>query len=164
MVHERHSLRLKSRASWLCSHQFVHGSISETIKAPHWAYCLCGRRILTYTPLIARFMRPTWGPSGAHRIQVGPMLAPWTLLSGTFCAKAGSELVWCKQQGRQWTHILICLMVPMMFLSKHNKVVICLVLFLPVYKIILFSLLRKFHLSRETAKLSCQFIQLSHNI
>ena len=23
--------------------------------------------------LIARFMRPTWGPSGAHRSQVGPM-------------------------------------------------------------------------------------------
>ena len=32
--------------------------------------------------LIARFMGPTWGPSGADRIQVGPMLAPWTLLSG----------------------------------------------------------------------------------
>ena len=32
--------------------------------------------------LIARFMAPTWGPSGANRAQVGPMLAPWTLLSG----------------------------------------------------------------------------------
>ena len=28
------------------------------------------------------FMGPTWGPSGADRTQVGPMLAPWTLLSG----------------------------------------------------------------------------------
>ena len=27
------------------------------------------------TPLIARFMGPTWGPSGADRTQVGPMLA-----------------------------------------------------------------------------------------
>ena len=27
-------------------------------------------------------MRPTWGPSGADRTQVGPILAPWTLLSG----------------------------------------------------------------------------------
>ena len=27
-------------------------------------------------------MGPTWGPSGADRTQVGPMLAPWTLLSG----------------------------------------------------------------------------------
>ena len=31
---------------------------------------------------IARFMGPTWGPSGSCRPQVGPMLAPWTLLSG----------------------------------------------------------------------------------
>ena len=27
---------------------------------------------------------PTWGPSGADRTQVSPMLAPWTLLSGTW--------------------------------------------------------------------------------
>ena len=33
---------------------------------------------------IARFMGPTWGPPGADRIQVGPMLAPWILLSGEF--------------------------------------------------------------------------------
>ena len=32
--------------------------------------------------LIARFMGPTWGSSGADRTQVGPMLAPWTLLFG----------------------------------------------------------------------------------
>ena len=32
--------------------------------------------------LRARFMGPTWGPSGADRTQVGPMLAPWNL-SGT---------------------------------------------------------------------------------
>ena len=35
---------------------------------------------------IARFMGPTWGPSGADRTQVGPMLAPWTLLSGYLCS------------------------------------------------------------------------------
>ena len=33
-------------------------------------------------PLIVRFVGPTWGPYGADRTQVGPMLAPWTLLSG----------------------------------------------------------------------------------
>ena len=32
--------------------------------------------------LIAMFMGPAWGPPGANRTQVGPMLAPWTLLSG----------------------------------------------------------------------------------
>ena len=34
------------------------------------------------TTLRARFMGPTWGPPGACRPQVGPMLAPWILLSG----------------------------------------------------------------------------------
>ena len=33
--------------------------------------------------LIARFMGPTWGPSGADRTQVDPRFAPWTLLSGS---------------------------------------------------------------------------------
>ena len=37
--------------------------------------------------LIARLMRPTRGPSGAERTQVGPMLAPWTLLSGNYFAR-----------------------------------------------------------------------------
>ena len=32
--------------------------------------------------LIARFMGPTWGPSGADKTHVGPLLASWTLLSG----------------------------------------------------------------------------------
>ena len=31
---------------------------------------------------IAKFMGPTWGPPGSCRPQMGPMLAPWTLLSG----------------------------------------------------------------------------------
>ena len=50
--------------------------------------CHFGGHCLDYYPgavsQIARFMGPTWGPSGADRIQVGPMLAPWTLLSGVF--------------------------------------------------------------------------------
>ena len=41
-----------------------------------WASCI--------SSLIARFMGPTWGPSGTDRTQVGPMLAPWILLSGIF--------------------------------------------------------------------------------
>ena len=32
--------------------------------------------------LIATFMGPTWGLPGADRTHVGPMLAPWILLSG----------------------------------------------------------------------------------
>ena len=31
---------------------------------------------------IAKCMGPTWGPPGSCRPQMGPMLVPWTLLSG----------------------------------------------------------------------------------
>ena len=41
--------------------------------------------------LTARFMGPTWGPSGADRIQVGPMLAPRTLLFGVFLFRRSVE-------------------------------------------------------------------------
>ena len=34
------------------------------------------------TSRIARFMGPIWVPPGADRTQVGPMLTPWSLLSG----------------------------------------------------------------------------------
>ena len=33
-------------------------------------------------PQIAKFMGQTWGPPGSCQPQMGPMLAPWTLLSG----------------------------------------------------------------------------------
>ena len=37
------------------------------------------------TTQIIIFMRPTWGPHGSYRPQVGHMLTPWTLLSGYTC-------------------------------------------------------------------------------
>ena len=40
--------------------------------------------------LMARFIGPTWGPSGADRTQVGPMFAAWTLLSG-LCQKLDDD-------------------------------------------------------------------------
>ena len=47
--------------------------------------------------LITRFMGPTRGPtrgpSGADKTQVGPMLAPWTLLSGWLLVKGGLIIV-----------------------------------------------------------------------
>ena len=39
---------------------------------------------------IARFMGPTWGPPGSFRPQMGPMLAPWTLLSWMFSRHCGN--------------------------------------------------------------------------
>ena len=47
-----------------------------------WAPLLRVYYISSTISQIARFMEPIWGPSGADRAQVGPMLVPWTLLSG----------------------------------------------------------------------------------
>ena len=41
------------------------------------------RHMAAEPPPMARFMGQTWGPSGADRTQMGPMLAPWTLLFET---------------------------------------------------------------------------------
>ena len=42
----------------------------------------------TDTSQIAKFMGPTGGPPGPCRPQMGPMFAPWTLLSGIYCNMA----------------------------------------------------------------------------
>ena len=46
---------------------------------------------ITLDTLIARFMGPTWGPSGADRTQVGPMLVPRVLLSRYFLYGDGQK-------------------------------------------------------------------------
>ena len=43
---------------------------------------LLASRALYMSYQIAKFMGPTWGPSGADRTQMGPIFASWTLLSG----------------------------------------------------------------------------------
>ena len=43
---------------------------------------VCNYEDLQMISLIAKFMGPTWGPSGTDRTQVGPMLAPLTWPSG----------------------------------------------------------------------------------
>ena len=45
--------------------------------------------------LIARFMGSTWGPSGADRTQVCPMLAPWNLLSGMILPLVFPAMIQC---------------------------------------------------------------------
>ena len=54
----------------------THGeSCAESSTCWKWERC-------PKTSLAARFMGPIWGPSGADRTQMGPMLAPWTLRYG----------------------------------------------------------------------------------
>ena len=61
-----------------------HGATRKNLKYQPWvhSHMMTSCDISFLDALIARFMRPTWGPSGADRTQVGPMLVPWTLLSG----------------------------------------------------------------------------------
>ena len=42
------------------------------------------RNLFSNTTQTEKFMGPTWGPPWSCRPQMGPMLAPWTLLSGKF--------------------------------------------------------------------------------
>ena len=70
--------------------------------------------ILYIIPQRAKFMGSTWGPPGSCRPQMGPMLAPWTLLSRTVIPKVehGSNVklttdipyfdFQCKLQGVYW--------------------------------------------------------------
>ena len=60
-----------------------HVALPEEPASGHsLAACTGEGELLCISALIARFMGTTWGPSGSDRTQVGPMLGPWTLLSG----------------------------------------------------------------------------------
>ena len=72
-----------------CSRYLSLNWVWDPVWGPRYGILLC-----YWTPLIARFMGPTWGPSGADRTQVGPILGPWTLLSWTV--------------HRVWLHFNIC--------------------------------------------------------
>ena len=63
-----HRLRIVLFIAWIW-----HAS-----KVGYQLFCFAGRS------QIAQFMGPTWGSSGADRTQVGPTMAPRTLLSGVF--------------------------------------------------------------------------------
>ena len=69
--------------SWFCGicfqdevrQPYLYLEYCESVIADNiWCQCL-----------EAKFMGPTWGPPGSSRPQMGPMLAPWTLLSGSGC-------------------------------------------------------------------------------
>ena len=49
--------------------------------------------VIIATSQIAKFMGPTWGPPGSCRPQMGPMLAPWALLSG-MAQIQGRFMIW----------------------------------------------------------------------
>ena len=63
---------------------------------------------------IVKFMGPTWGPPGSCELQMGPMLAPWTLLSGLlkcilttydWCSMFSSKLCQCRCRSVMAGHV-----------------------------------------------------------
>ena len=51
-------------------------------------------KVSYYVSLIARLMGSTWGPHGADRPHMGPILAPWTSLSWIIDCKDDLLLLW----------------------------------------------------------------------
>ena len=72
-----HSHLTRKRYWLICSRRVTSNNASLCMMAT----CHQKSKLKSYIP-DSKFMGPTWGPSGADRTQVGPMLAPWTLLSG----------------------------------------------------------------------------------
>ena len=77
-------------------HPFIEYSYHIKLKwndfvANYDKHMMCRVKLRLKAPVIslsAKFMGPTWGPPGSCRPQMGPMLAPWTLLSGIFISTA----------------------------------------------------------------------------
>ena len=69
------------RALYICV--YVHVSIYNTDQSNHFSHIIIYRYISQEYPQIAKFMGPIRDPPGSCRPQMGPMLAPWTLLSGS---------------------------------------------------------------------------------
>ena len=59
---------------------------------------------------IARFMGPTWNPHGSCRPEVGPFLAPWTLLSGhqSFAKASVLTISYRQVTSMKWLQLTIC--------------------------------------------------------
>ena len=84
----------------LCFVVFCYSLVQVNFTGILWHYFV-GIRDNCMITLIARFMGPTWGPSGADRTQVGPILAPCYL--GTQCLSlwaAWTEGCWYQSENK----------------------------------------------------------------
>ena len=77
--------------------------------------------------LIARFMGPTWGPSGADRSQVGPVLVPWTLLFECLSVATGRRGTALGISVSLYLHLSVDLFVglPVSHLIQEEGVLVC---------------------------------------
>ena len=82
----------------------------------HW-------NMATWYTQIARFMRPTWGPSAADRTQVGPVLAPWTCYLGSYQQRYRSSMYVYEYTGVYWNYCypIPCIWNIHMYKVKQNN-------------------------------------------
>ena len=84
-IHLRAVFHPCGRDTWQDRNQYrvtVHPNEALMVISTMYPLADMLRLIVTRGTQIARFMGPTWDPPGSCRPQMGPMLAPWTLLSG----------------------------------------------------------------------------------
>ena len=68
---------------YLCFLQFLHSEMAKVAETHlHWKVGPVNPAYQYLMFMTIPWEKGPWGPSGADRTQVGPMLAPWTLLSG----------------------------------------------------------------------------------
>ena len=107
------------------------------------------------TPQITKFMGPTWGPPGSCRPQMGPMLTPWTLLSGPWWQSwhyGKSSFQWYVK----W--ISVCMGVCVSNIN-HIYHTVCIYIYADVN--MEFSKLRLFYADRDYNMMPCSVFQLS---
>ena len=76
-------------------HVLIYALCCEKFEENSWQ---CYNKITLWhliLPQIAKFMGLTWGPPGSCRPRMGPMMAPWTLLSGSFHFMWMQIILWC---------------------------------------------------------------------
>ena len=80
---------------------------------------------------IAKFMEPIWGPPGSCWPQMGPMLAPWTLLIWFFFMSRQFHFLAATKQLYKWYFPSVCLSVRLsvcpsvtpFWLCSHHRII-----------------------------------------
>ena len=72
--------------TWICYRvyhiRYINILCSVAFMNTYWIHMIY---LCTFVTQVAKFMEPIWGPPGSCRPQMGPILAPWTLLSEQGC-------------------------------------------------------------------------------
>ena len=76
-------------------HQIGNMNYYPLFRVRSWNNGMRCMSLYILTTQIARSMGPTWGPPGSCRSQMGPMLVPWTLLSGYISRNSTQLALWC---------------------------------------------------------------------